>query len=137
VHISKLSKLAQGKRVERVEDVLTLGEELDVHVDDIDPIGKVSLSIEDGSGTSGPGAGPGSASADGPNGAVAEGGNGLKTVSFEDTWEQEARSTFGDLGPSAGPLEQAGGPSGGRGERDRPGEARTQGGPRRNPRRRH
>jgi polyribonucleotide nucleotidyltransferase len=58
VHISKLSKLAQGKRVERVEDVLSLGEELDVHVDDIDPIGKVSLSIEDGSGTSTPGTGP-------------------------------------------------------------------------------
>ena len=137
VHISKLSKLAQGKRVERVEDVLSLGEELDVHVDDIDPIGKVSLSIEDGSGGSRPSAGASSPSADAPEGADVEGGNGLKTVSFEDTWEQEARSTFGDLGPSA-PLEQASGPSGGRGERDRPGEASGQGGgPRRNPRRRH
>jgi polyribonucleotide nucleotidyltransferase len=137
VHISKLSKLAQGKRVERVEDVLSLGEELDVHVDDIDPIGKVSLSIEDGSGTSGPSAGPSFASAEAPNGADGDGGSGLETVSFEDTWEQEARSTFGDLGPSAGPAEQASGPSGGRGERDRAGEPRTQGGPRRNPRRRH
>ena len=137
VHISKLSKLSQGKRVERVEDVLSLGEELDVHVDDIDPIGKVSLSIEDGSGASMPGTGHSSASLDAPNGADGEGGNGLKTVSFEDTWEQEARSTFGDLGPSAGPLEQAGGAPGGRGDRDRAGEPRGQGGPRRNPRRRH
>jgi polyribonucleotide nucleotidyltransferase len=137
VHISKLSKLAQGKRVERVEDVLSLGQELDVHVDDVDPIGKVSLSIEDGSGGSGPSAGASSPSAHSPEGADVEGGNGPKTVSFEDTWEQEARSTFGDLGPSA-PLEQASGPSGGRGERDRPGEASGQGGgPRRNPRRRH
>src|SRR5579863_9522105 len=48
VHISKLSKLSQGKRVERVEDVLSMGDELDVHVDDIDPMGKVSLSIEGG-----------------------------------------------------------------------------------------
>ena len=45
VHISKLSRRAQGKRVERVEDVLALGEELEVHVDDIDPVGKVSLSL--------------------------------------------------------------------------------------------
>jgi len=137
VHISKLSKLSQGKRVERVEDVLSLGEELDVHVDDIDPIGKVSLSIEDGSGTSTPATGHSSASLDAPNDADGEGGNGLKTVSFEDTWEQEARSTFGDLGPSAGPVEQAGGSPGGRGDRDRAGEPRGQGGPRRNPRRRH
>ena len=47
LHISKLSKLSQGKRVERVEDVLSLGEDLEVHVDDIDPQGKVSLSLEE------------------------------------------------------------------------------------------
>src|SRR5205823_12297283 len=41
VHISKLGR---GRRVERVEDVLDLGEELEVRVDDIDPQGKVSLS---------------------------------------------------------------------------------------------
>src|SRR5437868_13468379 len=41
VHISKLG---HGRRVERVEDVLSLGEELTVRVDDIDPQGKVSLS---------------------------------------------------------------------------------------------
>ncbi|HET9126913.1 MAG TPA: polyribonucleotide nucleotidyltransferase, partial [Propionibacteriaceae bacterium] len=39
VHISKLGR---GKRVERVEDVLDLGDEVEVRVDDIDPQGKVS-----------------------------------------------------------------------------------------------
>src|SRR5207302_6903660 len=42
VHISKLGR---GKRVERVEDVVDLGDELSVRVDDIDPQGKVSLSL--------------------------------------------------------------------------------------------
>ena len=41
VHISKLGK---GKRINRVEDVLDLGDEIEVRVDDIDPNGKVSLS---------------------------------------------------------------------------------------------
>ena len=41
VHISKLGR---GKRIERVEDVLELGDEIMVRVDDIDPNGKVSLT---------------------------------------------------------------------------------------------
>lgn len=44
VHISKLGR---GKRVERVEDVLEMGQVLKVRVDDIDPSGKLSLSIVD------------------------------------------------------------------------------------------
>jgi len=40
-----ISKLGGGKRVERVESVLTLGQQVDVTVDDIDPQGKVSLSL--------------------------------------------------------------------------------------------
>src|SRR5438874_6186367 len=48
VHISKLG---QGRRVERVEDVVELGQSLDVRVDDIDPQGKISLSLAgDGAG---------------------------------------------------------------------------------------
>ncbi|HEX6476835.1 MAG TPA: polyribonucleotide nucleotidyltransferase [Acidimicrobiales bacterium] len=42
VHISKLG---QGRRVERVEDVVELGQSLEVRVDDIDPQGKISLSL--------------------------------------------------------------------------------------------
>ena len=45
LHISKLSPLAGGKRVNSVEDVLTLGQPIEVRVDDIDPQGKVSLSL--------------------------------------------------------------------------------------------
>jgi len=40
-----ISRLGQGKRVERVEDVVELGQEIEVRVDDIDPQGKVSLSL--------------------------------------------------------------------------------------------
>lgn len=40
VHISKLGG---GRRINRVEDVLSLGEELDVIVEDVDPKGKISL----------------------------------------------------------------------------------------------
>ncbi|MCU1504473.1 MAG: pnp, partial [Ilumatobacteraceae bacterium] len=40
VHISKMGG---GKRIDKVEDVLSLGQEIDVVVEDIDPNGKVSL----------------------------------------------------------------------------------------------
>jgi polyribonucleotide nucleotidyltransferase len=45
LHISKLSPLNAGKRIGQVEDVLELGQALEVKVDDIDPAGKVSLSL--------------------------------------------------------------------------------------------
>src|SRR5580765_4530243 len=41
VHISKMGG---GKRIEKVEDVLELGQEIQVKVDDVDPNGKVSLT---------------------------------------------------------------------------------------------
>jgi polyribonucleotide nucleotidyltransferase len=126
IHISKLGR---GKRVERVEDVVDLGDELDVRVDDIDPQGKVSLSLVgdeaeggvDGDGSGGRsesrsesrGAGPGERGERGPGGEVA---------SFEDFFEEEARTAFGDLGPA-----EAGARRGGDDRGDR--------GPRRNPRR--
>ncbi|MCL4158434.1 UNVERIFIED_CONTAM: hypothetical protein GTU68_036072 [Idotea baltica] len=40
-----ISKIGQGKRIDRVEDVLELGQEIQVEVEDIDPNGKVSLKI--------------------------------------------------------------------------------------------
>ena len=40
-----ISKLGRGKRVDRVEDVLNLGDEVEVRVDDIDNSGKLSLSF--------------------------------------------------------------------------------------------
>ena len=49
VHISKLGG---GRRIDRVEDVLELGEEIEVVVEDVDPNGKISLipKSEDGDG---------------------------------------------------------------------------------------
>src|ERR1019366_7671633 len=44
LHISKMAPLNGGKRIGQVEDVLQLGQSLEVRVDDIDPAGKVSLS---------------------------------------------------------------------------------------------
>ncbi len=66
-----ISKLGQGRRVERVEDVVNLGQELEVKVDDIDPQGKVSLSLvggEDVVGSGGPGNGSGGGSRGGGSG---------------------------------------------------------------------
>src|SRR5206468_6111154 len=40
-----ISKLGGGRRIDRVEDVLSLGDEVTVRVDDVDPAGKLSLSL--------------------------------------------------------------------------------------------
>src|ERR1700736_6942074 len=40
-----ISKIGGGKRIDRVEDVLNLGDDIEVGVDDIDPQGKGSLSL--------------------------------------------------------------------------------------------
>ncbi len=45
LHISKMSPLNGGKRIGQVEDVVELGQSIEVKVDDIDPQGKVSLSL--------------------------------------------------------------------------------------------
>ncbi len=42
VHISKLGR---GRRIDRVEDVVALGDDLEVVVEDIDPNGKISLKL--------------------------------------------------------------------------------------------
>ena len=115
VHISKLG---QGKRIDKVEDVVSLGDAIEVRVDDIDPQGKVSLSpVGDG-----PGGGDDAPRAErAPRGDRPEraarrerapreeraprsddrGTSDVATVSFEDTFESEVKETFGDLGPEA------------------------------------
>jgi len=60
VHISKLGN---GQRVARVEDVLNIGDEVQVRVDDIDDRGKVSLSLIGPDGEVIKGSGGGSAGA--------------------------------------------------------------------------
>ncbi len=49
LHISKLRPLAGGKRVEAVEDVVSVGQKIQVQIDEIDDRGKLSLSpvVED------------------------------------------------------------------------------------------
>jgi len=131
VHISKLGR---GKRIERVEDVLSLGDELSVRVDDIDQNGKLSLSLVGDEGDDGASEGDGEAAAAGNGEAPARAPRGdrehrdsTETASFEDFWESQARDEFGDLGPAQepGPApsgERRGGgrPRGGRGRRGAP-----------------
>jgi len=97
-----ISKIGGGKRVDRVEDVLSLGQDLEVRVDDIDPQGKVSLSLA-GEPPSGPNGstGPGAASrrtasSDRPSGPS------VPVASFEAAFEAELANELGDLGP--GPV---------------------------------
>jgi polyribonucleotide nucleotidyltransferase len=131
VHISKMGG---GKRIERVEDVLELGQELEVKVDDVDPNGKVSLTPVTplapggGSGTGEAAEGGSSAGSGESSGSGSGSGGGRETVSFEDAFDAEIREEFGELGPGS---ERPGGSGGG--DRDRGGDRR--GGGRRDGRR--
>ena len=126
VHISKLGR---GKRIDRVEDVCDLGDEIIVRVDEIDDKGKVSLSpVGDGPGgddapVSSDGAADRPARAPRSSAPVADSGDGV-AVSFEDSFEAEAREAFGDLGPAAEAApggDRGGRPGGDRGGRGRDG----------------
>ncbi len=129
VHISKMGG---GKRIEKVEDVLELGQQIDVKVDDVDPNGKVSLTPVtplvpgggSGGGSSAPAAAPAASSDAGssaPAAAEPTSGAARESVSFEDSFDAEIREEFGDLGPgSERPAGSGGRPSGG----DRGGERR-------------
>ena len=117
LHISKLSPLAGGKRVEQAEDVLTLGQTLDVRVDDIDPQGKVSLSLVGGDATS-----DGSSRGGESRGGESRGGDRPSRVSFEDAFEAELLADLGDLGPAAPSAPPRSGGAGGRG--GQPGDRR-------------
>ncbi len=130
-----ISKMGGGKRIDRVEDVLELGDEIEVRVDDVDPNGKVSLSPVSplGDGASGTSSGGGSTTEAGGNGGNGgESGRssrgGREEVSFEDSFDQELRSEFGDLGPAEVTADR-----GDRGDRPRGGRrgGRGRGGDRR------
>ena len=121
VHISKLGR---GKRIDKVEDVVDLGDEIEVRVDDIDPQGKVSLSLAGNGDTNGSRETSSSVAPPSATEAPEAGSGDAGAVSFEDTWEAEAQATFGDLGP----VPTAAVPARGGDDADR--------GPRRNPRRR-
>ena len=91
VHISKLGA---GKRVDRVEDVLSLGQELEVKVDDIDPNGKISLSP-----TSAPASNASGTAAAGANGGAdpkASEGAGSAAAPDRASWAAPERAPRGD-----------------------------------------
>jgi polyribonucleotide nucleotidyltransferase len=136
-----ISKIGRGKRVERVEDVLNLGDEVTVRVDDIDNSGKLSLSLAgdapegDDGGSDGRERAPraerperrersdrpersGNGSGNGSGAEVAT----AEVASFEDSWDSQVREEFGDLGPAEagrGGDRPASGSGGGRGGRSR------------------
>jgi polyribonucleotide nucleotidyltransferase len=117
-----ISKMGGGKRVDRVEDVLDLGDEIEVRVDDVDPSGKVSLSpinplaSGDADGNGGGESRPRSSSS-----GSSRSSSGVEVVSFEDSFDAELRDEFGDLGPAEVASGDRGdrGDRGGRGGRDR------------------
>jgi polyribonucleotide nucleotidyltransferase len=123
VHISRLG---QGKRVERVEDVLELGQEVEVRVDDIDPQGKISLSLAGAVDTA-----PGGGAAPAAAGRDSDARAGARRASFEDEFDAEVAATYGDLGPRDGGEPRSAPSNGGR----RPGRREAgDSGPRRRPR---
>ncbi|MFP3899318.1 MAG: polyribonucleotide nucleotidyltransferase [Acidimicrobiia bacterium] len=93
-----ISKIGGGKRIDKVEDVLDLGDEVEVRVDDIDPNGKVSLSLasapEPKAGAEAGGRARGDGRRDGGGSSASE------TVSFEDAFDAELSGELGDLGPA-------------------------------------
>ena len=100
-----ISKIGGGKRIDKVEDVLDLGDAVEVRVDDVDPNGKVSLSLastpvadEAEGGEAAAESTPQSAPA-----AAAEASEGTEReyVSFEDAFDAEISSELGDLGPAS------------------------------------
>jgi polyribonucleotide nucleotidyltransferase len=105
VHISKLGG---GKRIAQVEDVLQLGQEIEVRVDEIDDKGKVSLTpTSDADGTPQVPATVGAPTSDAPKSeaarseaatAAAPSGE-IVSVSFEESFDSELRDELGDLGP--------------------------------------
>ena len=120
-----ISKIGGGKRIDRVEDVLDLGDEVEVRVDDVDPSGKVSLSLASSpQPAEGDGGGRGGRDRDrerpGDRGDRGDRGEAspAESVSFEDSFDAELRGDLGDLGPATA------GSGEGRGDR---------GGPRRRP----
>ncbi len=114
-----ISKIGGSKRIDRVEDVLELGQEVEVVVEDVDPNGKISLKpAGDGPEATGEGSGSGSrgsGSNDSGGSAPAEDAGDRESVSFEAAFDSELEGEFGDLGPDA--PRRSGGGGGGRGGR--------------------
>jgi polyribonucleotide nucleotidyltransferase len=111
-----ISKLGGGKRIDRVEDVVDLGDAVSVRVDDIDPNGKISLALV---GDDAPKASEGDAGGVAHSAAPAREAAGSddapagnrRELNFAEAFDSELTEAFGDLGPA--PVRSGGG--GGRG----------------------
>ena len=111
-----ISKIGGSKRIDRVEDVLELGQEVQVVVEDVDPNGKISLKPM-GDGPEATGGGDSGSSerdaADDASDAPADTADQV-SVSFEESFDAGLADEYGDLGPDA-PRRSGGGGGGGRG----------------------
>jgi polyribonucleotide nucleotidyltransferase len=121
VHISKLGG---GKRINAVEDVLSLGQEIEVRVEEIDDKGKVSLTPAGDPPAPVDGGAPSERSSGNGNGGASPAATtgDVVNVSFEETFDAELAGEVGELGPDS-PRQTAdtggrGGREGGRGGRD-------------------
>ena len=93
-----ISKIGRGKRINAVEDVLSLGDEVEVVVDEIDDRGKVSLSpagdiVSESTGDN-------SEAAEAPAPQASSDGD-IESVSFDESFDAELADELGDLGPSS------------------------------------
>ncbi len=110
VHISKLGG---GRRIDRVEDVVSLGDPIEVRVEDIDPQGKVSLTPVSAEGGDGDDSGGGG------------GGGGARPAARERSSGGEGRGGRG--GRDGGGRDGGGRDGGGRDERPRRGDREGRG----------
>ncbi|HAB59030.1 MAG TPA: polyribonucleotide nucleotidyltransferase, partial [Acidimicrobiaceae bacterium] len=109
-----ISKIGGSKRIDKVEDVLELGQEVQVVVEDVDPNGKISLKpLGDGPEATGGDV------AEAPDDAPAEASGDRESVSFESAFDSDLADEFGDLGPEAQRRSGGGGRGRGRGGRGR------------------
>jgi polyribonucleotide nucleotidyltransferase len=121
-----ISKIGGGKRIDKVEDVLDLGDSVEVRVDDVDPNGKVSLSLASAPAPSGGGDSDRGGDAAPAAEAADDSGAEREYVSFEDAFDSEISAELGDLGPAGDDRggESRGGGGGGRGRGGRGGGGR-------------
>ena len=119
-----ISKIGGNKRINKVEDVLELGQEVEVRVEDIDPNGKISLvpvADESSNESSKSGNKDDSEAQKSDKGEGQPKNDGAK--SFEDEFEEGLVADLGDLGPEAIGRRNSGGNQNrkgkGRGSRNR------------------
>ena len=92
-----ISKIGGGKRIKRVEDVLDLGQEIEVKVEDIDPNGKISLVLTGEVQKSE----ESNEDQENPKEETSAKEESQKTSSFEDEFEESLAEELGELGPEA------------------------------------